>query len=150
MSNPFETDLSPSAANYCALTPTAFLRRSATVYPNKVAVIHGERRYTYAEFESRCLRLARALQRAGVTSGDTVAVMAPNIPEMLEAHNAVPLLGAVLNAINIRLDAATIRFILEHGEAKQWLGVPPGQQMTIARRGLDAGGGEDGGKEIHQ
>jgi fatty-acyl-CoA synthase len=110
--------LDRNPANYAPLTPVAFLRRSAEVYPRKTAVIHGERAYTYLEFEQRCRRLASVLAARGVGRGDTVAVMAPNIPALLEAHYAVPGLGAVLNALNYRLDAATIAFCLEHGEAK--------------------------------
>src|SRR3982750_3235676 len=105
-------------ANYAPLTPVSFLRRAADVYPGKTAVIHGERRYTYREFAERCRRFASALRDLGVQRGDTVAVIAPNVPALLEAHYAVPALGAVLNALNYRLDAATIAFCLEHGEAK--------------------------------
>ncbi len=115
---PFEVGLDKGDANYKGLSPLSFLKRSAHVYPGKVAVIHGARRYTYAEFYARCRRLASALAARGIGAGDTVAVLAPNIPEMLECHFAVPMLGAILNAINIRLDAATVAFILEHGEAK--------------------------------
>ncbi len=115
---PFEIGLEKGEANYKGLSPLSFLKRSAHVYPNKVAVIHGDRRYTYAQFYERCRRLASALAARGIGNGDTVAVLAPNIPEMLECHFAVPMLGAILNTINIRLDAATIAFILEHGEAK--------------------------------
>lgn len=116
--SPFDFGLEKGQANYKGLSPLSFLKRSAHVYPHKVAVIHGERQYTYAQFYDRCRRLASALSARGVGAGDTVSVLAPNIPEMLECHYAVPMLGAVLNAINIRLDAATIAFILEHGEAK--------------------------------
>lgn len=116
--SPFDSGLERGQANYKGLSPLSFLKRSAHVYPHKVAVVHGERRYTYAQFYDRCRRLASALSARGVGAGDTVSVLAPNIPEMLESHYAVPMLGAVLNAINIRLDAATVAFILEHGEAK--------------------------------
>ena len=116
--SPFDFGLERGQANYKGLSPLSFLKRSAHVYPHKVAIIHGERRYTYAQFYDRCRRLASALSARGVRAGDTVSVLAPNIPEMLECHYAVPMLGAVLNAINIRLDAATVAFILEHGEAK--------------------------------
>ena len=91
------------------LSPVSFLLRAAHVYGPRVAVIHGARRITYAQFLERSRRLASALARAGVGKGDTVAIMAPNIPEMLEAHNAVPMLGAVLCPINFRLDAARWR-----------------------------------------
>ena len=90
---------------------------SALVYPDKTAVIHGEARYSYRELYSRCRRLASALAARGIGLGDTVAVMAPNVPALLEAHYGVPMVGAVLNAINVRQDAETVAFILEHGEA---------------------------------
>ena len=106
------------AANHVPLTPLDFLERSAAIYPDRLAVVDGERRFTYAEFHARCHRLASALVTAGVERGDTVTVMAPNGPAMLEAHYGVPLAGAVLNALNFRLDAATIAFILEHAETK--------------------------------
>jgi len=115
---PPQVELGRNRANFAALTPVAFLRRSAQVYPGKVAVIHGERAYTYREFEERCRRFASRLAARGVKRGDTVAVMAPNVPALLEAHYAVPGIGAVLNALNYRLDAASIAFCLEHGEAK--------------------------------
>ncbi len=105
-------------ANYAPLTPVSFLRRSADVYPDKVAVIHGDRAFTYREFHERCRRLASVLHARGVGRGDTVAVMAPNVPALLEAHYAVPALGAMLNALNYRLDARSIAFCLQHGEAK--------------------------------
>ena len=105
-------------ANYVPLTPVAFLERTSHVYPDKVAVRHGRLVYTYKELESRCRRLASALAARGVRRGDTVAVMAPNVPALLEAHYAVPALGAVLNPLNVRLDAATIGFCLGHGGAR--------------------------------
>ncbi len=114
----FERDLARGRANYRPLSPLDFLGRSAAVYPDKTAVVHGPARFTYRQFRDRCVRLASALVRAGVGPGDTVAVMAPNVPALLEAHYGVPMAGAVLNALNIRLDAATIAFILDHGEAK--------------------------------
>src|SRR3954464_9791699 len=114
----FERDLDRNAANFVPLSPLSFLRRAAFVYPDKVAVIHGDRRHTYREFYERCCRLASALAQRGVGIGDTVAVIAPNVPELLEAHYGVPMLGAVLNAINTRLDAEAIAFVLQHGEAK--------------------------------
>ena len=116
--NPFETDLDKNPANHAPLTPLHFLPRAAHVHPDHVAIIHGERRVTYAEYHARARRLASALERRGIGVGDTVAVMAPNVPELLECHYGVPMAGAVLNALNVRLDAPTIAFILEHGEAK--------------------------------
>ena len=118
MSNPFETDLDKNPANFQALTPLSFIERAAFVYPERTAVIHGEIRRTWAETYARCRRLASALERFGLKPGQTVAAMLPNVPAMLEAHYGVAMMGGVLNALNIRLDAAAIAFILEHGEAK--------------------------------
>jgi fatty-acyl-CoA synthase len=115
--NPYDIGLEKNAANYVPLTPIGFLVRSAAVYPNRLAVVHGERRYSWREALERCRRLAGALAALGVGSGDTVALLAPNIPEAFEAHFGVPMAGAVLNALNIRLDPDTIAFILRHGEA---------------------------------
>jgi fatty-acyl-CoA synthase len=114
----YDRDLNKTAANFVSLTPLGFLARSAAVYPDKTAVIHGDLRFDYTTFHTRCRRLASALARRGIGLGDTVAVMAPNVPALLEAHYGVPMCGAVLNAINIRQDAATVAVILEHGEAK--------------------------------
>jgi fatty-acyl-CoA synthase len=110
--------LSRNAANFAALTPLGFLARAAAVYPDKIAVVDGARRFTYRRFHERCCRLAAALRRRGIQRGDTVAVMAPNGPALLEAHYGVPMAGAVLNALNYRLDARSIAFILAHGEAR--------------------------------
>ncbi len=118
MDNPYDTYLGKNPANYQPLTPLGFLKRAARAHPEHVAVIHGEFRFSYAELYARCRRLASALRARGVGPGDTVAVMAPNIPPMLEAHYGVPMTGAVLNALNYRLDADTIAFILDHGGAK--------------------------------
>ncbi len=115
--SPYARDLERNPANHAPLTPLTFLERTAAVYPDHPAVVHGATRLSYAEFDRRCRRLAAALAGLGVTPGRTVAVMAPNIPPMLEAHYGVPMAGAVLNALNYRLDAASIAFILEHGEA---------------------------------
>lgn len=116
--NQYANDLFENDANYVPLSPVGWLRRAAGIFPDRVAVVHGERRWTYAEFEARARRLADALRRRGIAPGDTVAIMAPNTPSMIEAHYAVPGIGAVLNPLNIRLDAETIAFILRHGEAK--------------------------------
>jgi len=118
MSNPFETQLDHNDANYTPLTPLSLIARTAYVYPKQTAVIHGERRYTWAETYSRACRLASALRTAGIGIGDTVAVMAANTPEMVEAHFGVPMTGGVLNTLNTRLDAEAIAFMLKHGEAK--------------------------------
>jgi fatty-acyl-CoA synthase len=105
------------AANVATLTPISFLRRSAEIHPDRVAVVHGDRRITYREFRERAARLASALARRGIRAGRTVSVMLPNVPAMLDAHFGVPMLGAVLNTINTRLDARTVAYILEHGES---------------------------------
>ena len=114
----FDDDLPMRDANFVPLSPTSFLDRAAAVRPDHVAVVHGERRFTYRQFRERARRLGSALARRGVEVGDRVAIMAANTPEMLEAHHGVPAIGAVLNSLNVRLDAATIAFILGHGEAK--------------------------------
>ncbi|MEC7791048.1 MAG: acyl-CoA synthetase [Pseudomonadota bacterium] len=114
----FDANLQQQEANFEPLSPVSFLRRAAQIVPAHAAVIHGDRRYTYAQFYERSCRLASALSRRGVGQGDCVAIMGANTPEMLEAHNGVPMLGAVLNSLNIRLDPRTIAFILEHGEAQ--------------------------------
>ena len=114
----FEKGLEKVPANFVPQTPLGFLDWATHVYPNKVAIIHGDIKYTYSQFRSRALRLASALNKRGIKKGDTVAIMAPNSPPMLEAHFGVPMTGAVLNALNFRLDPDTIAFILEHGEAK--------------------------------
>jgi len=114
----YDSGLARCAANHQSLTPLLFLERAAQVFPDQLAVVHGATRRTYRELRERCVRLAHALARHGIGRGDTVATMLPNIPEMLECHYGVPMAGAVLNAINTRLDAATIAYILDHGEAK--------------------------------
>lgn len=116
--NSFEKGLDKNAANHTPLSPLSFLFRAADVYPEYPAVIYGDLQHTWQQTRDRCVQLASALQRIGIQKGDTVAVIAPNIPAMCEAHFGIPLCGAVLNAINTRLDADTIAFILEHGEAK--------------------------------
>jgi fatty-acyl-CoA synthase len=114
----YETGLARNAANHQPLTPLLFMERAGQVYPDQLAVVHGATRRTYRELRDRCVRLAHALTRRGIGKGDTVAAVLPNIPEMLECHYGVPMAGAVLNTINTRLDAATIAYILDHGEAK--------------------------------
>jgi fatty-acyl-CoA synthase len=114
----YEQHLDKNLANYVPLAPVSFLNRAADVYPDHVAVIHGNKRYTYSELQARARRLASALESKGVTPGDTVSIMSPNTPAMIEAHYAVPAIGAVLNPLNIRLDAQTIAFILGHAETK--------------------------------
>src|ERR1700761_7296768 len=116
--HPFETGLDRHPANFVPLSPVSFLRRAVSSFRDKTAVIDGERRFTYGELYDRCVRLAAALAERGVRRLDTVAILASNVPEMIEAHFAVPMLGAVLNPLNTRLDAATIAFSLNHGRAK--------------------------------
>ncbi|MGE5270828.1 MAG: acyl-CoA synthetase [Thiohalocapsa sp.] len=114
-------ELARNAANYAALTPLGFLERAAAIYPDKLAVIDAGRSFTYRQFYQRVRRFADALRQRGIGAGDTVSVLAPNVPALLEAHFAVPMVGAVLNALNYRLDARTIAFILGHGEARMLL-----------------------------
>ena len=112
------TGLDRNQANYTPLTPLTFLERAAYVYPDRPSVVHGAQRFTWRETYARCRRLASALARRGIGKNDTVAVMAPNIPPMYEAHFGVPMCGAVLNTLNTRLDAETIAFMLRHGGAR--------------------------------
>ncbi|MDO8371981.1 MAG: acyl-CoA synthetase [Polaromonas sp.] len=114
----FDQDLAPNEANYAALSPLSFIERTAEVYPDRLAVVHGGLRRSWAEVFTRCRQLASALQQRGIVKGDTVAVMLPNTPPMVEAHFGIPVIGAVLNALNTRLDPETIAFMLDHGEAK--------------------------------
>jgi fatty-acyl-CoA synthase len=116
--NPYRLGLDRNAANHVPLSPLSFLKRTAAVYPGRTSVIHGELRYTWAQTYERCRRLASALKQRGIGVGDTVAVMLPNTPAMIEAHFGVPMSGAVLNTLNTRLDAETLAFMLQHGEAK--------------------------------
>ena len=116
--SPYAKDLEKTAANYVPLTPLSFIERAAQVYPDRLAVVHGAARRTWRQTYARCRRLACALARRGIGRGDTVAVMLPNIPAMYEAHFGVPMCGAVLNALNTRLDPEAIAFMLKHGEAK--------------------------------
>ena len=118
MTSIFDQGLAPVDANYAVQSPLDFLERTASVYPEFPAVVHGGLRYTWAQTYERCRRLASALKARGIGPGDTVAAMLPNIPAMVECHFGVPMIGAVLNALNIRLDADSIAFMLEHGEAK--------------------------------
>src|SRR5271163_2468429 len=115
---PYDRDLDRNPANYQPLTPISLLERAAAVFPDHPAIIHGALRRNYRDFHARSRRLASALARRGFQRGDTVAVMLANTPAMLECHYGVPMCGAVLNTLNTRLDAATIGFMLDHGEAK--------------------------------
>jgi fatty-acyl-CoA synthase len=123
-SSPYQQNLDRNPANYAPLTPLSFLERAADVWPERTAVIHGRWRADYAELRRRAHRLAAALAGRGVGLGDTVALMLPNTPAMLDAHYGIPMAGAVINALNIRLEAETIAYILDHGEAKVLLTDP--------------------------
>src|SRR3989442_64721 len=114
----------PTRANFAALTPVTFLTRTAAVHPDHVAAIHGQHRITYRQLEDRARRLASGLARRGIRPGQTVSAMLPNVPAMLDAHFGVPMLGAVLNTINTRLDARTCACILEHGESTTLINEP--------------------------
>ena len=118
MTSIFEQDLPPTAANHVALSPLTFIERSAAIYPDYPAVVHGQTRRTWAETWARCRQLASALEKRGIQPGQTVAAMLPNVPAMFEAHFGVPLAGCVLNTLNIRLDADAIGYMLAHGEAR--------------------------------
>ncbi|HNR84774.1 AMP-binding protein, partial [Ottowia sp.] len=114
----FDTDLPRNPANHAALTPLAFIQRTAELYPDRLAIVHGELRQSWGQTYARCRQLASSLQRHGIGRNDTVAVMLPNTPPMVEAHFGVPMAGAVLNTLNTRLDPEAVAFMLDHGEAK--------------------------------
>src|SRR5712692_1112338 len=118
MTSIYDRDLERNEANYTALTPVSFLAKAGEVYPERVAVIHGEVRRTWRETYERARRLASALVQRGVKRGDTVAAMLPNVPAMVELHFGPAMFGAVLNTLNTRLDAESIAFMLDHGETK--------------------------------
>jgi fatty-acyl-CoA synthase len=118
MTTIYDRDLDRNPANFQPLTPLSFLERAAAVFPQRTAIVHGSRSWTYAEFYARARRLASALARHGVSRGDTVSVMLPNTPAMLDAHYGVAMAGAVLNSLNTRLDAAILAFTLDHAETK--------------------------------
>jgi fatty-acyl-CoA synthase len=118
MTSIYDQNLPQTPANFAPMSPLSFLERTAEVYPRRLAVVHGALRQDWATTYRRCRQLASALNRAGISKNDTVAVMLPNTPPMVEAHFGIPMAGAVLNALNTRLDAQTIAFMLDHGEAK--------------------------------
>ena len=126
----FEIGLDSNAANYAALTPLTFIERAAAVYPEHMALVYGEVRRSWAETYGRCCQLASALELRGIGKGDTVAVIASNIPEIFEAHFGVPMIGAVLNTLNTRLDSEALAFTLQHGEAKAILVDPEFADVT--------------------
>jgi fatty-acyl-CoA synthase len=118
MTSIYDQNLARNEANFAPLSPLSFIERAAEVYPDYLAVVHGDLRQTWAQTYDRCRRLASALTRAGIGKNHTVAVMLPNTPPMVEAHFGVSMAGAVLNSLNTRLDAETIAFMLDHGEAR--------------------------------
>ncbi len=118
MTDMYNTNLDKNDANYTPLSPLSFLQRSAEVYPNRQSIVHGSKSYTWSDTFKRSKQLASALTKKGVGKGDTVAVLCFNTPEIYEAHYGIPMIGAIINTINIRLDVDTISYILEHGEAK--------------------------------
>ena len=118
MTDMYNTNLDKNHANFTPLSPLSFLQRSAEVYPNRLSIIHGSKKYTWSDTFKRSKQLASALKKKGVGKGDTVAVLCFNTPEIYEAHYGIPMIGAIINTINIRLDVDTISYILEHGEAK--------------------------------
>ncbi|MCZ2407066.1 MAG: acyl-CoA synthetase [Burkholderiales bacterium] len=132
MTSIFDQHLPRTEANHAPLSPLAFIERTAEVYPERLAIVHGSLRQTWAQTYARCRQLASALQRAGIGKNDTVAVMLPNTPPMVEAHFGVPMAGAVLNALNTRLDPEAIAFMLDHGEAKAVI-VDPEFAPTMAK-----------------
>ncbi len=119
--NNYETNLDKNAANFIPLTPISFLERAKDIYPNYEALVYEKKSYTWAEVYKRCTKFASALEKVGIGKGDTVSVMAFNTPEIFEAHYSVPMTGAVLNTINVRLDAKTVSYILNHSEAKVFI-----------------------------
>ena len=114
----YDTNLDKNNANYVPLTPLTFLKRAKEIYPNYEAVIYEDRKYTWDQVYKRTVKFASALNKIGVGKGDTVSFLAFNTPEIFEGHYSVPMTGAALNTINIRLDAKTIAYILDHSEAK--------------------------------
>ncbi|WP_234419041.1 acyl-CoA synthetase [Parazoarcus communis] len=138
--NPYEQGLDKNAANFVPLSPLSFIERSAYVYPDRVSVIHGARQFTWKQTYERCRRLASALTQHGIGKGDTVAVMLPNVPAMVEVHFGVPMTGAVLNTLNTRLDPEAIAFMLSHGEARVLITDP--EFAAIVRPALDRLEGE--------
>lgn len=118
MTSKYDQNLDRNAANFAALTPLSFIERTASVYPERLAIVHGDLRQTWGQTYARCRQLASSLRKAGIGKNDTVAVILPNTPPMVEAHFGVPMAGAVLNTLNTRLDAEALAFMLDHGEAK--------------------------------
>ena len=132
MISPYDQHLDRNAANFAALTPLSFIERTAGIYPDRLAIVHGDLRQTWGQTYARCRQLASSLQRSGIGKNDTVAVILPNTPPMVEAHFGVPMAGAVLNTLNTRLDPEALAFMLDHGEAKALI-VDPEFAPVIAK-----------------
>ena len=139
----YDLHLERRPANHAMLTPLSFIARTAYTWPEHPAVVHGPRRYTWSETYARSRRLASALAHRGVGVGDTVAVMLANTPEMVECHFGVPMTGGVLNTLNTRLDAPTLAFMLNHGEAKVL--ITDTEFVCVASRPERSGGGAGSG-----
>ena len=144
MTNIYSVGLEKNAANHTPITPLTFIERAASVYPNKLAVIHGKLRQDWATTYARCRRLASGLSQLGIGVGDTVAVILPNTPPMVEAHFGVPMVGAVLNSLNTRLDPEAIAFMLNHGEAKAVIVDP--EFSVMMKRAIELAKAEPGSK----
>ena len=114
----YDKNLDKNEANYVPLSPLTFLERTKDIYPNYEAIVYESRSYTWKEVYKRCVKFASSLDKLGVKTGDTVSIMAFNTPEIFEAHYSIPMVGAVINAINTRLDSKTVSYILEHSDAK--------------------------------
>ena len=119
--NNFTKNLVKNSANYIPLSPITFLERARDIYPNYEALVYGNRQYTWKQTYNRCIQFASALKKQGIGLGDTVSVLAANTPELFEVHYSIPMTGAVINTINIRLDSQTIAYILEHSDAKLFI-----------------------------
>ena len=130
MASHFDRDLARNEVNHAPLSPLSFIERAALVHPQSLAIVHGALRQSWAQTYARCRRLASALLLRGIRHGDTVAVMLPNTPPMVEAHFGIPMMGGMLNTLNTRLDAKAIAFMLDHGEATALI-VDPEFSATI-------------------
>ena len=134
MTNPFNQNLNQNPANHQPLTPLTFLERAASVFPDQVAIIHGDLRQNYLNLYTRSVKLSSALNKAGIKRGDTVSALLPNTPAMLECHYGVPMSGAILHSINTRLDAAVISFQLNHAESK--IMIVDSEYIALAKEAL--------------
>ena len=134
MTNPYNQNLDQNPANHQPLTPLTFLERAASVFPDQVAIIHGDLRQNYLNLYTRSVKLSSALNKAGIKRGDTVSALLPNTPAMLECHYGVPMSGAILHSINTRLDPAVISFQLNHAESK--IMIVDSEYIALAKEAL--------------